>query len=132
MKIIINDVFVLYRNTSEPVNGPATNNRGEIQAATKAISIAASIGITKLCINSDSKFVINSVTEWMKNWKERNWRLASGGPVKNETDFRALDSVIQGNPQLEILWKYVPAHIGIRGNERADELARQGAQLYQK
>lgn len=120
------------RNTAEPVIGEATNNRGEIQAVTKAILLSVDSGITKLCINSDSKFVINSVTEWMKNWKKRNWRLAAGGKVKNETDFRALDLAIESNPQLKIVYKYVPAHIGIRGNERADELARQGAQLYRK
>lgn len=68
----------------------------------------------------------------MKNWKKKNWRLSSGGPVKNEIDFRKLDNVIGSNPQLDIRWKYVPAHTGIRGNERADELARQGAQSYRK
>lgn len=76
--------------------------------------------------------MIRSVTEWMKNWKSRDWRLSSGGPVKNEIDFRKLDQAIEGNPQMKILWKYVPAHIGIRGNERADELARQGALSYKK
>lgn len=114
------------------MEGPATNNRGEIQAVTKAINLAAGHGITKLCINSDSQFVINAVKEWMPNWKKRNWRLARGGSVKNETDFRILDSVIEDNPQMSIRWNYVPAHIGIRGNERADELARQGAQKYRK
>lgn len=121
-----------FRNTAAPVVGPATNNRGEIQAVTKAITLAADIGIQKLCINSDSHFVIRSVTEWMKSWKDRNWRLSSGGPVKNESDFRQLDRTIESNPQLQIQWKYVPAHIGIRGNERADELAREGAQAYKK
>lgn len=123
---------IFNRNTAAPVIGPATNNRGEIQAVTKAISLAAVVGIPKLCINSDSQFVIKSVTEWMKQWKKRNWRLASGGPVKNEEDFRLLDTAIESNKQMQIQWKYVPAHIGIRGNERADELARQGAQAYKK
>lgn len=121
-----------HRNTAAPVIGPATNNRGEIQAVIKAIELALSVGIQKLCINADSHFVIHSVTKWMKNWKKRNWRLSSGGAVKNEVDFRQLDRLIEGNPQLEIQWKYVPAHKGIRGNERADELARQGAHLYRK
>lgn len=122
----------MHRNTAAPVNGPATNNRGEIQAVIKAIALAIDSDIEKLCINSDSHFVIRSVTEWMKNWKKRDWRLSSGGAVKNEVDFRELDRIIESNPQLEIRWKYVPAHKGIRGNERADELARQGAQLYRK
>lgn len=52
-------------NISAPVSGRATNNCGEIQAATKAIRIAHSMGIKKLAIKTDSKFVINSVTKWM-------------------------------------------------------------------
>lgn len=120
------------RNTSAPVDGPATNNRGEIQATTQAITLAAGNGIKKLCINTDSHFVIRSVTEWMKNWKKRGWRLNSGGPVKNERDFRLLDQVIEDNAQMDIRWKHVPGHAGIRGNERADELARAGAKMYRK
>lgn len=126
------DIFIDFRNTAAPVIGPATNNRGEIQAVTKAIELAVGVGIKKLCINADSHFVIRSVTEWFPNWKRRSWRLSSGGPVKNETDFRKLDHVIESNPHLEIRWKYVPAHTGIRGNERADELARLGSLSYQK
>lgn len=110
--------------------GPPTNNRGEIQAATKAITDAAASQVTKLCINSDSHFVIKSITEWIKGWKSRGWKKADGQPVLNEADFRALDEAIQENPQLKIKWQYVPAHKGIRGNERADELAKNGAQQY--
>lgn len=52
-------------NLSEPVSGRATNNCGEIQAATRAIQIALKNGITHLQINTDSKFLINSITKWM-------------------------------------------------------------------
>lgn len=52
-------------NVSEPVSGRATNNCGEIQAATRAVQQAIQNGIKKLTINTDSLFVINSVTKWM-------------------------------------------------------------------
>jgi ribonuclease HI len=52
-------------NISEPVSGRATNNCGEIQAATRAIKVALQNGVSKLSINTDSKFLINSVTKWM-------------------------------------------------------------------
>lgn len=68
----------------------------------------------------------------MASWKRRNWKLAGGGAVKNEQDFKQLDSAMRNNPQLEIQWKYVPAHVGILGNERADQLAREGAKTYKK
>lgn len=112
--------------------GPATNNRGEIQAATKAIELSAGCGIKKLCLNTDSQFLINSVTKWLPGWKAKGWRLSSGLPVKNETDFRALDQTLRDNLDLHVKWSYVPAHTGILGNERADELAKIGAQSYKK
>lgn len=52
-------------NISEPVSGRATNNCGEIQAAIRAIHIALQNNITHLKINTDSKFLINSITKWI-------------------------------------------------------------------
>lgn len=52
-------------NISEPVSGRATNNCGEIQAATRAIKQAIDNGIKNLTINTDSQFLINSVTKWL-------------------------------------------------------------------
>ncbi|KAL0849952.1 hypothetical protein ABMA28_011875 [Loxostege sticticalis] len=115
-------------NASEPVSGRATNNCGEIQAATKAIKVALQNGVKRLSINTDSKFLINSVTKWMPGWKKKGWKLQSGEPVKNETDFKDLDSV---QNKLDIKWNYVEAHRGIHGNEMADQLAKAGAALYQ-
>lgn len=128
--MIINLCFKNFRNEASPVDGPPTNNRGEIQAATKAIELSSKNGIKKLCINTDSHFLIRSVTQWMKKWKSNGWKLSSGEPVKNEQDFRALDRLLVSNPELDIKWSYVPAHKGILGNERADTLAKQGAKKY--
>lgn len=52
-------------NVSEPVSGRATNNCGEIQAATRAMKQAIDNGVKKLVVNTDSQFVINSVTKWL-------------------------------------------------------------------
>ncbi|CAB3220874.1 unnamed protein product [Arctia plantaginis] len=114
-------------NISEPVCGRATNNCGEIQAATRAIKQSIQNGITKLAINTDSKFLINSVTKWMPGWKRKGWKLQSGEPVKNEIDFKDLDSV---QNKIQIKWNYVEAHRGIHGNEMADQLAKAGATMY--
>ncbi|XP_068628807.1 ribonuclease H1-like [Battus philenor] len=114
-------------NVSEPVTGRATNNCGEIQAATCAMKLALQNGIKKLAINTDSQFLINSVTKWMSGWKAKGWKLRSGEPVKNETDFKALDKL---QNKLLIKWNYVEAHRGVHGNEMADQLAKAGATKY--
>lgn len=111
------------------MNGQPTNNRAEIQAAQRAVEQAASDGIERLCIYTDSQFLINAMTRWIFEWKKYNFQLNNGGRVKNERDFRALDAAIQKSG-MEIDWNLVPAHSGITGNEQADRLARRGAQRY--
>lgn len=88
---------------SEPVRGKATNNSGEIQAAIQAIKQAKQQGIKRLCINTDSHFVVNSITMWVPGWKKRGWKLANGEKVKNEIDFRELDA-LYNNDSMEIKW----------------------------
>lgn len=65
---------------------------------------------------------INSVTKWMPGWKRKGWKLQSGEPVKNEIDFKDLDSV---QHKIKIKWNYVEAH-----REMADQLAEAGAASY--
>lgn len=115
-------------NVSAPVKGKATNNVGEIQACIEAVKIALKNDIKKLCIKTDSQFVISSMTAWIKKWKKSNWKLSTGGDVKNKVDFEVLDKLIQ---DLEsVRWIHVNGHVGIKGNEEADKLARNGAQQY--
>lgn len=81
-------------NRAEPVSGRATNNCGEIQAAVNAIRLAHENNIERLCINTDSMFLINSACKWMTAWKAKGWKLSSGGDVRNRIDFEALDAII--------------------------------------
>lgn len=118
-------------NTAMPVSGRATNNCGEIQAATNAIRMAQQNSIPKLCINTDSKFVIDSVTKWMPAWKRRGWKLATGQPVKNVIDFKELNELLE-QTNMSIKWNYVPAHTGVLGNERADALAKKGGEIFKQ
>lgn len=65
----------------------------------------------------------------ISGWKRRGWTLSSGQPVKNIVDFKELDGVLS---LLEVKWIYVEAHKGILGNEKADQLAKEGAALYNR
>lgn len=124
-----NNLF--YRNRSNFVVERQTNQNAEIQAATKAIWIAADHGIGCLRISTDSKFLLNAVNKWMRKWKELGWRRTNGEPLKNEVSFRKLDEAICCNSNcLNIIWKYVPAHSNYYGNEEADKLARNAAFEY--
>ncbi|XP_038824184.1 ribonuclease H1-like [Salvelinus namaycush] len=111
-------------NVAEPLDGRQTNQRAELQAACKALEQAKEMNIKKLVLYTDSKFTINGITSWVKNWKLNNWRLNSGGSVINKEDFEKLDML---NEELEVVWLHIPGHAGYLGNEEADRLSRAGA-----
>lgn len=112
------------RNVSEPLLGRATNNRAEIHAAVRAIKDAKSSGFESVTIKTDSQFMIDSMTKWLNGWKKRNWKLSTGGDVKNKEDFQELEKASEG---IKVIWEKVAAHCGIAGNEAADRLAVEGA-----
>ncbi|MGZ8095983.1 MAG: ribonuclease HI [Methylosarcina sp.] len=98
-----------------------TNNRMELLAAIHGLE-----ALKKKCkveINTDSKYVMQGITEWMSNWKKRGWKTAGNKPVKNEDLWRRLDAAIIGH---DVKWKWVKGHSGNNGNDRADALANLG------
>jgi ribonuclease HI len=103
-----------------------TNNRMELQAAIEALKSLPD-GST-ICLTTDSVYVKDGITSWIKNWKARGWKTAAKKPVKNVDLWQALDSQAQRH---QIEWRWVKGHAGHAGNERADELARQGMAPYQ-
>jgi ribonuclease HI len=98
-----------------------TNNRMELMAAIQALEALNQSCRVKL--HTDSKYVLQGITEWMINWKKRSWKTAANKPVKNEELWRRLDAAIQRHA---IEWVWVKGHSGDLGNERADILANQG------
>ncbi|KAK4309389.1 hypothetical protein Pmani_018966 [Petrolisthes manimaculis] len=114
-------------NVSEPVKGRATNNTAEIQAATYALELAKASGFSKVAVHTDSQFMINCMTSWLKNWKKKNWVKSDGEPVKNKEDLMTLDKASDG---MAVKWVHVKGHSGHEGNEMADKLARTGAKQY--
>lgn len=98
-----------------------TNNRMELMAAIQALEILNQSCTIKL--HSDSKYVLQGITEWMDNWKKRGWKTAAKKPVKNEDLWRRLDSAMQRH---DVGWTWVKGHSGNIGNERADQLANKG------
>ncbi|GAB6020761.1 Ribonuclease H1 [Chamberlinius hualienensis] len=113
-------------NVSEPLFGRQTNNRAEIMAAVRALRQAKSAGYKNVVLHTDSQFLINGITKWIRKWKANGWKLSSGGSVINKEDFEALDDAQKG---LIVRYKYVKGHSGDPGNEAADRLATQAADV---
>jgi ribonuclease HI len=99
-----------------------TNNRMELTAVIKALQTCQGYEAKKIIINTDSQYVKNGITSWIKKWKTNGWRTASKDPVKNKEYWVALDAL---NASLPVYWNWVKGHAGIEGNERCDQLVRQ-------
>jgi ribonuclease HI len=66
---------------------------------------------------------MKGITEWIENWKARDWKTAAKKPVKNIDLWKALEAALHPH---RVSWKWVKGHSGVAENERADELARNG------
>ena len=95
-----------------------TNNRMELRAALEALRT-----LTEPCsvtLYTDSNYLKKGVTEWMPNWKRRNWR-RKGGKLANVDLWKKLDEEISRH---DIEWHWVRGHAGNRMNERVDRIAK--------
>ncbi|UCF27586.1 MAG: ribonuclease HI [Chloroflexota bacterium] len=104
---------------SEP---DTTNNRMELTAAIQALGGLKES--SQVDFYTDSQYLKMGITEWIPNWKARNWR-RKGGKLANVDLWQALDKAIQAH---EINWHWVKGHAGDRNNQRVDYLARQSIQ----
>ena len=110
-------------NNEIKINGSeqnTTNNRMELTAVIKALELfEKSIEIE---IYTDSKYVMQGITEWIKNWKNNQWKTSQKKDVKNKDLWVLLD---QASEKHIIKWNWVKGHAGDYGNEIADKLATQ-------
>ena len=110
-----------HRKTLHGGEHETTNNRMELTAAIEALN--ALKRPSKVVLHTDSKYVMDGISEWLVNWKKRGWKTANKKPVKNQDLWIALDEAVQRH---DIRWKWVRGHTGDPGNEEADALANRG------
>ncbi len=98
-----------------------TNNRMELMAAIMALE--ALKRPCKIELHTDSKYVMQGITEWMRGWKARGWLTSDKKPVKNADLWQRLDAA---RLRHDVKWRWVKGHAGHELNERADQLANRG------
>ncbi|KAL0068451.1 hypothetical protein AAF712_004529 [Marasmius tenuissimus] len=119
------------RNLAERCPGEQTNNRAELIAIARLLESAPLDSERRLIIKTDSQYSIKCLTLWLHDWRKRNWKTASGGPVKNVAVIKYISTLLEHRILLgqKVDMKYVEGHAGIEGNEGADRLANFGASL---
>lgn len=101
-----------------------TNNRMELTAVIEALG--ALKRRSHVILHTDSQYVKNGITEWLRNWIRRGWRTADNKPVKNDDLWRKLADAAAKH---QVEWRWVRGHAGDAGNERADQLANRGVEV---
>lgn len=99
-----------------------TNNRMEMTAVIEALK-----ALKRPCevdLYTDSKYVMDGISEWLPGWKARGWKTADRKPVKNVDLWQEIDALVARH-HVRLHW--VKGHAGHPENERADELARRAA-----
>ena len=113
--VIKNDLLTEEYSGFEPAT---TNNRMELTAAIQALAHVKEG--SNIVLTTDSKYVIQGITEWIHGWKRKGWTSSAGGEVKNIDLWQQLDKLVSAR---NVKFEWVKGHAGHPENERCDELA---------
>lgn len=102
-----------------------TNNKMELQGLIEGLKAINKYDIP-VEVYLDSNYVLQGITQWIHNWKKKNWITSSKKPVENKEQWLELDEL--RNKFSNITFHKVKGHSGEELNELADQLANRGAQ----
>jgi ribonuclease HI len=113
--------IVLTEDTAQELGGRedhTTNNRMELMAAISALE--ASHGDKEVTLYTDSAYVVNGITRWVKGWQVNKWMTSQKEEVLNKDLWKKL---ISATEHRTVDWKLIKGHSGTKGNERCDVIA---------
>lgn len=96
-----------------------TNNRMELLAVIVALRALRKTGQV-ITVFSDSRYVVQGMTEWLSDWQRRGWKNARKKPVENRDLWEQLAQLATEH---QITWTWVKGHDTHAGNLQADQLA---------
>lgn len=113
--IVLNDETVIELGGRED---GTTNNRMELMAVISALeSVSNEVEIT---IYTDSAYVLNGATRWVKGWEKNNWKTSTKDDVLNKDLWERL---VDAKQHKVIDWQLIKGHAGTPANERCDVIA---------
>ncbi len=94
----------------------STNNRMELMAAIEGVE--AQVEGSTIHLTTDSQYVRQGITSWIKGWKRNGWKTAARKPVKNQDLWQRLDAAVSTR---DVSWFWVKGHSGHPDNEAVDQ-----------
>jgi len=114
--------ILIYRGTRKILTGFAretTNNIMELTCAIKALEKLKES--CTVALYSDSVYLVKGMTEWIRNWKEKDWKNSKKKRVKNLELWQQLDTLSKKH---NVYWQWVKGHDGHPENEECDRRAK--------
>jgi ribonuclease HI len=111
-----------WRDREKELSGAAattTNNIMELTAVVHALE--ALKRPMRVVLYTDSRYVMDGITQWIHTWKRNGWKTADRQPVKNAALWQQLDAAVARHA---VEWRWVRGHSGQLENTRVDRLAR--------
>ena len=100
-----------------------TNNRMEITAAIESL-LAIKDKKGDVIIYTDSSYLINGITKWIRDWEANGWQTKTKEDVLNKDLWQRLDLLLGERKKMGKLdWFKVKGHSDVLGNQRADAIA---------
>tara|TARA_Y100000590_G_C15677128_1_gene998466 strand:+ start:1370 stop:1816 length:447 start_codon:yes stop_codon:yes gene_type:complete len=108
-----------------------TNNRMELTAAIKALEYCndqekEQLSLNQIKIYTDSTYVKEGITVWIKSWQKNNWKTADKKNVKNVDLWKKLLELISAK---QIEWNWVKGHSNDPLNDLVDKLAKKATPI---
>ena len=99
-----------------------TNNRMELQAVLEGLIYFSTIGtLDDVCvIYSDSKYLLDGLSDWSFRWEKNNWCKKNDKPVMNVDIWKDIRKIAD---KLDLEYVHIKGHSGHEYNERCDKLA---------
>ena len=121
--------IILYDDKKNEIYGGeklTTNNRMELTAAIKALEFCSEqdkdqLTLKQIKVYTDSIYVKDGITIWIKNWTKNNWKTSDKKNVKNIDLWKKLKDLVDS---VQIEWHWVKGHSENPLNELADKLAK--------
>jgi ribonuclease HI len=102
-----------------------TNNRMELMAVIESLATVKRHKRYSITIFTDSRLIVDAINKgWLKSWIKNGWKKSNKQPVLNQDLWNKLDEQLQFH---DVKFSWVEAHVGIKENERCDELGKQAA-----
>lgn len=102
-----------------------TNNRMELSAVIEALREVRRRPEWSGCpleVFTDSRYVEQGITSWIRKWQRNGWKTAAGKPVKNRELWTRLDEASAG---LSLRWHWLEGHAGSAGNEECHRMVQE-------